>query len=349
MAANKILVVDDDTAMRELMALALSKEGYEVETAATSTAALELITPDAFDLMVTDIYLGDGTGLDLLERCHSICPAARVILVTAHGTVETAASARRLGVFDYLAKPFEINALVERVRAALRSPAPGLKRVGRSVDDSIASLWRALETDHDALVVVSDHGMIPIHEIVRPNVVLDGAGLLKTVDDDGRLRIAPDTPMVAVASAAVINLYLNLAGREPGGVVSTSEAPELLRRAARAFADLEVEGRPVTEKIFTCEEAAAVGLDNPNSGDLVVFLAPGFTAAGGLAGPNHEPSRYYGQHGYLASHDEMCGMLFARGAGIKKNRGPEVPAIDVAPMVARWLGFNLGGSGAGAE
>jgi len=225
----------------------------------------------------------------------------------------------------------------------------GLKRVGRSVDDSIASLWRALEPDRDAIVVVSDHGMIPIHEIVRPNTVLEAAGLLKTVSDDGRLRIAPDTPMVAVASAAAINLYLNLAGREPDGVVSASEAPELLRRAARAFADLEVEGRPVTEKIFTRAEAAAVGLDSPNSGDLVVFLAPGFAAAGGLDGPDHEPSRYYGQHGYLASHDEMCGMLFARGAGIKKNRRGEVPAIEVAPMIARWLGFDLAGPGAGAE
>jgi len=186
--------------------------------------------------------------------------------------------------------------------------------------------------------------MIPIHEIVRPNTVLEAAGLLKTVSDDGRLRIAPDTPMVAVASAAAINLYLNLAGREPDGVVSASEAPDLLRRAARAFADLEIEGRPVTEKIFTRAEAAAVGLDSPNSGDLVVFLAPGFAAAGGLDGPDHEPSRYYGQHGYLASHDEMCGMLFARGAGIKKNRRGEVPAIEVAPMIARWLGFDLAGS-----
>ena len=225
----------------------------------------------------------------------------------------------------------------------------GLKRVGRSVDDSIASLWHALEPERDALVVVSDHGMIPIHEIVRPNAVLMAAGLLKTASDGRWLHIAPDTPMVAVATAAVVNLYLNLADREPGGVVSASEAPELLRRAERAFADLEVEGRPVTEKIFTREEAAAVGLDNPNSGDLVVFLAPGFTAAGGLDGPDHEPSRYYGQHGYLASHDEMCGMLFARGAGIKKNRSGEVPAIEVAPMIARWLGFDLLGPGAGAE
>ena len=221
----------------------------------------------------------------------------------------------------------------------------GLKRVGRSVDESIASLWRTLEPDRDALVVVSDHGMIPIYEVVRPSVVLEAAGLAKTVTDGGRLRSAPDTPMVAVASAAVINLYLNLAGREPDGVVPASDAPELLRRAARAFADLEVDGRPVTEKIFTRAEAAAVGLNSPNSGDLIVFLAPGFAAMGGLGGADHEPSRYYGQHGYLASHDEMCGMLFARGAGIRKTRRGEMAATSVAPMVARGLGIDLAGQG----
>jgi len=225
----------------------------------------------------------------------------------------------------------------------------GLARIGRSIDASVKALWRVLEPERDALVVVSDHGMVPIHEVVRPNMVLETAGLLKTVSDGRRQRIAPDTSMVATASGAAINLYLNLEGREPDGVVSLSEAPDLLRRAARAFADLEVEGRPVTEKIFTRAEAAAVGLDSPNSGDLVVFLAPGFAASAGLDGPNHEPSRYYGQHGYLASHDEMCGMLFARGAGIKKNRSGEIPATAVAPMVARWLGFEMSTPGGGPE
>ncbi|MCW8984133.1 MAG: alkaline phosphatase family protein [Thermoanaerobaculales bacterium] len=218
----------------------------------------------------------------------------------------------------------------------------GLKRMGRSIDQSVASLWRLLEPERDALVVVSDHGQLPIFEIVRPNRALADAGLVKVIDEDGRTRVAPDTPMVAVTSGAFLHLYLNLAGREPGGVVTMAEAPELLRRAARVMADLEAEGRPAVEKIFTRGEAAAVGLDHPSSGDLVIFLAPGFAADGGLGGPALEPSRYYGQHGFMASHDEMCGVLFARGAGIKKKRFGEVASTSVAPMIARWLGFELG-------
>jgi len=219
--------------------------------------------------------------------------------------------------------------------------AEGLKRMGRSVDLSVASIWRALDPGRDALVVVSDHGQLPIFEVVRPNRALADAGLVSIDDDAGRARIAADTPMIAYSGGAAIHLYLNLEGREPGGVVAPAEAAEYLRRAARALADLEVEGRPVVEKIFTRDEAAEIGLESPNTGDLVVFLAPGFAAAGGLDGPALEASRYYGQHGFLASHDEMCGMLFARGAGIKRTRLGEVEATTVAPMIARWLGFEL--------
>ncbi len=213
--------------------------------------------------------------------------------------------------------------------------------MGRSVDVSIASMWRALDPARDALVVVSDHGQIPIFETLRVNRVLAGAGLLKTTETNGRRRVAADSPMVALSGGAAVHLYLNLQGREPGGVVPKTEAAEYLRRAARALADLEAEGRPVVEKIFTREEAAAVGLDHPNSGDLVVFLAPGFAASGSLNGPVLEPSNYYGQHGFLAAHDEICGMLFARGVGIKRTRMGEVSSTSVAPMVARWLGFDL--------
>jgi predicted AlkP superfamily phosphohydrolase/phosphomutase len=217
----------------------------------------------------------------------------------------------------------------------------GLKQMGRSVDRSVAAAWAALDPSRDALVVVSDHGQLPIFELLRPKRVLAEAGLLTTVGEGSEVRVAADTPMMATAGGAAIHLYLNQQGREPSGVVTPQDAPELLRRAARAFADLEVEGRPVVERIVGRDEAAAVGLDHPNTGDLVVFLAPGFGSAGGLDGPALEPSRHYGQHGFLASHDAMCGVLFARGPGLKRERVREQPATVVAPMVARWLGFEL--------
>jgi DNA-binding NtrC family response regulator len=151
MARSKILVVDDDTAMREMMALALGKEGFNVHPAASADEARQAVDSATFDLIVTDIYLGDGTGLDLLEYCHEACPEAKVILVTAHGTVETAASARRLGVFDYLAKPFEVDTLVERVRAALR----------RQPDTT-----EKLELGPESLIIGNDPAIVDVYNAV---------------------------------------------------------------------------------------------------------------------------------------------------------------------------------------
>ena len=151
MARSKILVVDDDTAMREMMALALGKEGFNVHPAASADEARQAVDSAPFDLIVTDIYLGDGTGLELLEHCHEAYPEAKVILVTAHGTVETAASARRLGVFDYLAKPFQVDTLVERVRAALhRSPEGGAE----------------IELGPESLIIGNDPAFVEVYNAV---------------------------------------------------------------------------------------------------------------------------------------------------------------------------------------
>ena len=223
--------------------------------------------------------------------------------------------------------------------------AEGLKRVGRSVDRSLAGLWSLLDEDSDVLVAISDHGHLPIHDEVRPNIALAEVGLV-TVEEGSRGRpwVAPSSPMVSVSSGSAAHIYLNLEGRDVGGVVSRSEGGELLLRAAKVLADLEVDGRPVVERIFNRDQLAEIGLDHPSSGDLVVIFNPGFAASNRLEGNALTPTRYYGQHGFLASHDAMCGMLFARGAGIKKKRLDELPATAVAPFVAQLLGFTLSNS-----
>lgn len=122
---QRILVVDDDDAMREMMALALAKEGYRVERANSATDGVAALAESPFDLVVADIYLGDGTGLDLVNAIEERQSDTRIILVTARGSVETAAFARSHGVFDYLAKPFELDHFMGRVDAAFVSSAIG--------------------------------------------------------------------------------------------------------------------------------------------------------------------------------------------------------------------------------
>jgi predicted AlkP superfamily phosphohydrolase/phosphomutase len=176
---------------------------------------------------------------------------------------------------------------------------------------------------------------------VLVNRALADAGLVEIEERDGRSTIAPSTPMAAMTGGASAQVYLNLEGREPGGVVSKEEAPNLLRRAARALADIGVEGEPVVEMIATEGQLRALGLHSPNSGDLVVFLNPGYTASSRLDGDIIRPSRYYGQHGYLSRHDSMCGIFLARGGPAGRGRMQEIRAIDVAPKVAAWLGLGF--------
>jgi predicted AlkP superfamily phosphohydrolase/phosphomutase len=217
----------------------------------------------------------------------------------------------------------------------------GLKRLGRSVDRSIGRLWRALDPDRDALVVVSDHGHVPVRDLVNILKVLADDGLVQVVQEGEQTRTPSTSPMAVRAHGASAHLHLNLEGREPGGVVSRAEAPELLARAAKALADIHVEGEPIVERVFRRSEAASIGLDHPNSGDLIAFLEPGFAFSMVWSENTVDPSSYYGQHGYLAHHDAMCGLFAARGPDVPTGRRAEVDVTEVAPLVARWLGFEL--------
>jgi predicted AlkP superfamily phosphohydrolase/phosphomutase len=217
----------------------------------------------------------------------------------------------------------------------------GLKRVARSIDRSVGNLWRTLDPRRDVLALVSDHGFVPLHDDVHINRVLADVGLVEIDEGSPKPRIAATSPMAAVPSGGMAHLYLNLRGRERSGVVEPAESAELLRRAARAAADLEVRGQPVVERIFSRSEARSIGLDHPASGDLIVFLEPGFAAGEGLTGEAITPSRSYGQHGYLAHHDALCGVFFARGAGVPHTRIKELPVTDVTPTVAGWLGLSF--------
>jgi predicted AlkP superfamily phosphohydrolase/phosphomutase len=217
----------------------------------------------------------------------------------------------------------------------------GLKQVGESVDQSVGDIWRALDPARDALVVLSDHGLLPLHDVVHINQVLADAGLVKVDSSGERPRIADDTPLKAVSSGSCAHIYLNLQGREPEGVVAPEQATDLLRRAARALADIEGDNGPVVEQTLIRPQAAAIGLDHDNSGDLIVFMQPGYSVAPWLAEKHIEPTKYYAQHGNLNHHDELCAMLFARGAGVRRSRPKEVHATSVAHLIASWFGITF--------
>jgi DNA-binding NtrC family response regulator len=119
MARKSILVVDDEKSQREILEMILSGEGYDVTTASSGEAAMKFVADRHFDLVLTDLKMTGMTGLDLLKELTDFDKSIIVILLTAHGTVDSAVDALRLGAFDYLQKPFEREKLLETISRAL--------------------------------------------------------------------------------------------------------------------------------------------------------------------------------------------------------------------------------------
>src|SRR6266481_4649800 len=108
----KILVVDDDRSICKLMGSILEMESYPFRVALTGEQARRAMEEERFDILVSDIYLGDDSGLHLLERMKCVNAEAEVIIMTAHGSMETAVHAVHNGAFDYISKPFVIDEML---------------------------------------------------------------------------------------------------------------------------------------------------------------------------------------------------------------------------------------------
>ena len=116
---TRVLVVDDEESVRFFLAKGLRKAGYEIEAVASGRLAIDRLARASFDVVLTDIVMPDVSGLDVLKAVHEMDKDAVVILMTAHGSVENAIDALRLGAFDYLTKPFELKELLVRVERGL--------------------------------------------------------------------------------------------------------------------------------------------------------------------------------------------------------------------------------------
>jgi len=116
---HRVLVVDDEESVRFFLLKGLRKEGFDVEAAASGRAAVDRLAKAPYDVVLTDIVMPDVTGLDVLKAVHEMDKDAVVILMTAHGSVENAIDALRLGAFDYLTKPFELKELLVRIERGL--------------------------------------------------------------------------------------------------------------------------------------------------------------------------------------------------------------------------------------
>lgn len=116
--SSRLLVVEDDPGVRTTIVTLLELEGYEVDAVASTREAIERLGSRCYPIVITDIYIDDRTGLDVLEAARRHDPDCSVILMTARGTMETVMAATRGGAFDYIAKPFDLDRMMETIKRA---------------------------------------------------------------------------------------------------------------------------------------------------------------------------------------------------------------------------------------
>jgi two-component system response regulator PilR (NtrC family) len=150
-ATPLILVVDDEPDLVELVTLTLSRMQLATHTAGDVAGAKKLLKTHKFDLCLTDMRLPDGDGLDLLEWMTANCPGVPCAVITAHGNVESAVRALKLGAFDFVSKPLDLGALRRIISTALRlsqQADAALSRTGTQIIGSGPSMDRLREMIH---------------------------------------------------------------------------------------------------------------------------------------------------------------------------------------------------------
>jgi DNA-binding NtrC family response regulator len=175
--SESILVVEDDSSVRTTIVTFLELEGFQVEAVSNTRDAIARLAEETFPLVISDIYIDDRTGIDVLMAAKKKDAKCLVILMTARGTMETVMAATRNGAFDYLAKPFELDTLLEAVKRALESRHPD--------DDEVEP-----EELPESEMIGSSAGMIDIYKTVSRVAPTDATVVIQGETGTGKELIA---------------------------------------------------------------------------------------------------------------------------------------------------------------
>ena len=234
-AQARLLVVDDERSMRELLAIVLRREGYDVTLAENGRAATDYLEARRFDLLVSDIKMPDMTGVDVLRAAKRIDPDILGIMITAFASADTAIEAMRLGAHDYLSKPFDVDELKIKVRNALEQ---------RALRQENVLLKRALGSTHQfANIVGRSDKMLVIFKLIEQIARTDSTVLITGESGTGKEWVARaihfyslrrDRPFVALNCGALPETLLEseLFGHMKGAFTGASVNKKGLIEAA---------------------------------------------------------------------------------------------------------------------
>ncbi|HET8644321.1 MAG TPA: sigma-54 dependent transcriptional regulator, partial [Vicinamibacteria bacterium] len=206
---KRILVVDDEPSMRDMLSIMLAREGYEVQLAESRAAAARVLAGAPLDAVITDVKLPDGDGIEILRHVKTGSPETAVIVMTAFGSTQTAVAAMKLGAHDYLVKPFDVDELKIVLRNALEREQ--LREENRQLKAEFRSR-HGLER-----IVGVSRAMAPVFDMVRSVAPTSTTVLVTGESGTGKELVAKaihaqstrsEAPFVSVSCAAVAETLL---------------------------------------------------------------------------------------------------------------------------------------------
>jgi two-component system response regulator HydG len=176
---QKLLIVEDDPAVRTTMTTCLELEGYAVDAVASTREAIECLQSQSYPIVISDIYLDERTGIDVLHKARQQNPDCAVILMTGRGSMETVMAATQGGAFEYLAKPFEMAQMVDTI-----------KRAEKSLDGSEEDDAAVIEDLPDTEMIGSSPRMIEIYKTISKVAPTDATVVIEGETGTGKELIA---------------------------------------------------------------------------------------------------------------------------------------------------------------
>ena len=283
MSQGHILVVDDNPNLLELIKMRLESADYRVSATAEEEAALSLLREQVFDLCIVDLMLANGDGLTLMDQIRAIRPDVPTIILTAHGTIESAVEAMRRGAYSYLTKPFERSDLLLQIERALEH---------RKLNWEIKRLKELLNERFDFANIIAHSGkMRAIIDIVTRIATLDSTVYIDGESGTGKELIAKaihlasdrkDQPFVALNCAALPETLLEseLFGHERGaftGAVKSTKGLFTQAHGGTLFLD-EIGDMPLATqskllRVLQERQFYPVGSEAPVAVDVRVIVA----------------------------------------------------------------------------
>ncbi len=223
---DKVLVIDDDASILKVIKMRLESEGYQVTTAVDTQSALKCAGGNDFDLALVDLKLSKENGIDLMERLHQEDPGLPVVILTAHGTIESAVEAMKRGAYSYVTKPFDHRELALQIKNGIERA-----RLAREVE-RLRHIVRENQLEFEDIVGQSDP-MKKLFELISraaesdSNVFVTGeSGTGKGIFAKALHNASPrkERPFIAINCAAIPETLLEseLFGFEKGAFTGAS-------------------------------------------------------------------------------------------------------------------------------